>query len=338
VVQLAVSPTRAPYTCRLRFAPEVAQPEACVSMVLHQASGRWKLGLLLAFLTAALWATLPVALKIALVGLDPITLTWFRFVFAALGLGLWLAWRGQFAALRGMNRSHWRLLMLAAVMLIGNYVFYLYGLHHTTPGNAQLLIQLAPLLMAVGGIVVFGERFRGGQWFGLGLLTLGLGLFFHDQLGAVTRPQYLLGSGMIVIAAVVWAAYALAQKQLLLRLSSPLILCVIYIAASVALLPLARPLALAALDTGQWIALIYCALNTLGAYGAFAEALAHWEASRVSLVLAVTPLLTLACVELASWLLPELVSPERIGAVGMLGALLVVGGSALTSLLGQRRG
>ena len=31
--------------------------------MLHQASGRWKLGLLLALVTAACWATLPVALK-----------------------------------------------------------------------------------------------------------------------------------------------------------------------------------------------------------------------------------------------------------------------------------
>jgi drug/metabolite transporter (DMT)-like permease len=51
--------------------------------MLHQASGRWKLGLTLALVTALCWATLPVVLKISLVVLDPITLTWFRFVFAA---------------------------------------------------------------------------------------------------------------------------------------------------------------------------------------------------------------------------------------------------------------
>ena len=51
-------------------------------MSLHQASGRWKLGLLLALVTAACWATLPVALKITLEQVDPYTLTWFRFVLA----------------------------------------------------------------------------------------------------------------------------------------------------------------------------------------------------------------------------------------------------------------
>jgi len=307
-------------------------------MALHVASGRWKLGLLLALLTAALWATLPVALKVALVAVDPWTLTWFRFLFAALGLGAWLAWRGRLVAFRGLRGSHWRLLALAAVMLIGNYVLYLFGLHYTSPANAQLLIQLAPLLMAVGGILVFGERFRGGQWVGLGVLLLGLGLFFRDQLlQLAASPDYVLGSVLVLLAAVVWAIYALAQKQLLMRLGSPLILVFIYVVATLALWPLARPGSLAGLDGLQWFALIYCALNTLGAYGAFAEALAHWEASRVSLVLAVTPLLTLLSVELAHFFAPSLIVPETVGALGLLGALLVVTGSALTSFLGRRR-
>ncbi len=306
-------------------------------MALHQVSGRWKLGLLLALLTAALWATLPVALKIALVAVDPWTLTWFRFLFAALGLGGWLAWRGKLGPFRGLQRSHWLWLGLAALMLISNYVLYLFGLHYTTPANAQLLIQLAPLLMAVGGIVVFRERFRGGQWLGLAILLAGLCLFFRDQLlQLAASPDYVFGSLLIVIAAVVWAIYALIQKQLLLRLGSALILVFIYAVATLALWPLASPGRLAELNLTQWFALVYCALNTLGAYGAFAEALAHWEASRVSLVLAVTPLLTLIAVEAAHAMAPELVQPEIVGTLGIVGAALVVGGSALSSLLGRR--
>ena len=52
-------------------------------MALHQASGRWRLGLAMALTTALSWATLPVALKITLEQLDPYTLTWFRFLVAA---------------------------------------------------------------------------------------------------------------------------------------------------------------------------------------------------------------------------------------------------------------
>jgi drug/metabolite transporter (DMT)-like permease len=307
-------------------------------MALHTVSGRWKLGLLLAFATAGFWATLPVTLKVVLRDLDPLTLTWFRFAFAAVGLGLWLAWRGGFAQFRGLSPRHWLLLGLAALMLIGNYVLYLIGLDYTTPANAQLLIQLAPLLMALGGILVFRERFSLGQWLGLGLVAGGLLLFFADQSGrASTGPRYPLGAAVIVAAAVVWAAYALVQKQLLVRLGSPAILGFIYLSAALLLLPVSSPTRLLALATSQWIALLYCAVNTIAAYGAFAEALAHWEASRVSVVLALTPLLTLGTVELAHRLAPAWVNPENIGLLGAAGALLVVSGSIATSLLGQRR-
>lgn len=305
-------------------------------MPLHQASGRWKLGLMLALVTAACWATLPVALKITLEQLDPYTLTWFRFVLATAVMLAWLAARGGLGGYARLDRKRWWLLLAAAGLLIGNYVFYLLGVQQTTPANAQLLIQLAPLLMALGGIFVFREAFNRWQWAGLGVIAAGLGLFFRDQLD-VGAPGYLLGSSLVIVAAVVWAAYALLQKQLLLRLSSPAILLFIYAVASLALLPLARPAALLQLDGLHWALLLFCALNTLVAYGAFAEALAHWEASRVSAVLATTPLLCLGAVALVHAAWPASIASEQVTALGYAGAGLVVVGSVLTSLMGQRK-
>ena len=318
------------------------------SMTLHRTTGQWRLGLLLTLITAACWATLPIALKIVLEVLDPITLTWFRFLAAAVLTGVWLALRGQLGGYRALSRRAWALLALAALMLLGNYVFYLLGVQYTSPANAQLLIQLAPLLMTLGGIVVFGERFRAMQWLGLALLLAGLGLFFRDQLvhawareaaatTAAHSGDYVLGSAFVVIGAVVWAVYALVQKQLLVRLGSMQILLFIYAAASVLLLPFARPSALLAMDGFHWAMLAYCALNTVGAYGAFAEALAHWEASRVSAIVATTPLLCIAAVAAVHALWPQALAPERIAPLGWLGAALVVAGSAAVSLLGRRR-
>ena len=308
--------------------------------MLHQASGRWRLGLLLALTTAACWATLPIALKISLEAIDPLTLTWFRFLVAAVLMGAWLGARGRFGAYRRLGRRHWGLLALAAVMLVGNYVLYLLGVQFTTPGNAQVLIQLAPLLMAVGGIVVFGERFAIGQWAGLAMIVVGLGLFFADQWrgGPGVANDYALGSAIVVLAAVVWAVYALAQKQLLLVLDSPAVLWIIYVVATLCLWPFAHPAALASLDATHAAMLVYCALNTLVAYGAFAEALAHWQASRVSAVLATTPLLCLASVALVHALWPAWIAPEAVGTAGYVGALAVVVGSGMSSLLGQERG
>jgi drug/metabolite transporter (DMT)-like permease len=307
-------------------------------MGMHQASGRWKLGLLLALVTAACWSTLPVALKITLESLDPYTLTWFRFVIAGAVMLAWLGLRGGLAQFAGLGASRWQLLLLAGLLLIGNYVFYLLGVQHTTPGNAQLLIQLAPLLMALGGILIFRERYSWGQWLGLAIIVSGLLVFFRDQSAhALTSArEYALGSSLVVLAAIVWAAYALIQKQLLMRLTSPAIMLFIYLLASVLLFPLAHPAALLKLDaTACWL-LAYCALNTLVAYGAFAEALAHWQASRVSTILATTPLLSLGVIAIVHGLWPSAVAAEHVGALGYVGAALVVLGSALSSLLGNR--
>ena len=305
--------------------------------MLHQASGQWKLGLMLALVTAVCWATLPVALKLSLQVVDPLTLTWFRFAFAAVIMLLWLGRQRQLAPIVALRGKHRLLLLAATVLLLGNYVGYILGVQFTTPGNAQLLIQLAPLLMAVGGVWVFKERFLAGQWLGLAVIVLGLGLFFRDQLfgGLVRGEAYLLGSAIVAAAAVAWAAYALIQKQLLLRLSSQQVLTAIYVVSALLLWPLAHPSALAKLDALHWGLVLFCALNTLVAYGAFAEALEHWQASRVSAVLATTPMLCLLSVAAVHALWPAVIAPEHVSAVGFLGAGLVVLGSAMTSLLGQ---
>jgi drug/metabolite transporter (DMT)-like permease len=305
--------------------------------LLHAPSGRWRLGLLLAIATALMWATLPVALKLALEQLDAYTLTWFRFLVAFGLLGAWMGWHGQFGQYRGLARAAFVLLAIAALGLIGNYVGYILGLARTTPGNAQLLIQLAPLLMALGGVLVFKERLGPLQWLGYAAVLGGLLLFFNEQRGrAIEAAGYTLGGWLIVAAAAAWAVYALAQKQLLRRLSSQAVLLVIYGAAAWLLLPTAEPARLLALDGWHWAAVLYCALNTVIAYGAFAEAMAHWEVSKVSAILATTPLLTVAVVTLLAAFVPGLVAPERIGVMGWIGALAVVAGSAAVSLLGRR--
>jgi drug/metabolite transporter (DMT)-like permease len=303
---------------------------------LHRASGRWRLGLALALTTAGFWATLPVALTLGLEAVDPWTLTWFRFTVAALVTGAWLGWRGDWRRFAGLTSGHWRLLAIAAVLLTCNYVLYLTGLERTTPASTQLLIQLGPLLLALGGIFVFRESFTTGQWCGLALLAGGLVLFFWDQLAFRVGGRYLAGMGLIALAAATWAGYAMAQKQLLLRLPSGAIMGFIYAVAAMLLLAPARPTTLVRLDGWHGVVLAYCALNTLAAYSAFAEALAHWDASRVGAVLALTPLLTLGVMELAAWGVPGLVAPERLAALGWAGAATVVAGSMAVSLLARR--
>ncbi len=306
-------------------------------MTAPATSGRWRLGLSLALLTCLFWATLPAALKISLEVVEPMTLTWFRFFCAFVFTSVLLAVRGQMAGFRGLGRLRWQLLFIAAVGLIGNYVLFLLGLKYTTPANAQLLIQSAPLMLAIGSIIFFKESISPGQIAGFLAIALGLSIFALEQREkSVAAASYAFGAALIFIAAVSWALYALIQKKLLARLASQQIMLVMYFVATLALLPFAHFSNFAHIDSVHWWAIGYCAINTIGAYGAFAEAFVHWEASRVSAVLAVTPIMTVTVISVLVPMMPAHLTPERIGVWGWLGTALVVSGSILAALLKRK--
>ncbi|MBD2778907.1 DMT family transporter [Iningainema tapete] len=305
---------------------------------MHQSSGRWRLGLALSLLTVFLWGILPIALAVTLQALDVYTVTWFRFVMSFALLAIFLAVRGKLPTLQQLRSTSWQLLACATIFLASNYILFLQGLALTSPTNAEVIIQLAPLLMSFGGLVVFKERYTLLQWMSVGVLTLGLALFFHEQLASLitARGTYLFGSGLTILGAVAWAIYALAQKQLLRSLSSGSIMLLIYGGCALLFTPFATPKAIFTLNAFHLGTLVFCSLNTLVAYGAFAESLEHWEASRVSAVLALAPIVTLIAVWCVSVLAPNLLAPERLGFIGVLGAIAVVVGSVAIAL-GKRR-
>jgi len=305
---------------------------------MNQVTGRWQVGFSLALVTAVMWGVLPIALKILLDSMDAYTITWYRFLTAALLLFSFLLSRRRIPSLGQLNRSGWILMLVAIFGLTGNYVIFLIGLAKVTPETAQMVNQLAPMFLLLGGLTFFGESFRVKQWAGFVLLLVGLVLFFNGRmlsLSGATRDFYL-GVSLIVVSAAIWSAYGLAQKRLLAALPSEEILLVLYAAAAFLLFPTAHLSQITQLDGVALLMLAFCCLNTVIAYGSFAEALAHWEASRVGAVLATTPLITLAVMWLTKDLTPASVMPEKLGAVAIVGACLAVAGSMLAAL-GSRR-
>ncbi len=301
---------------------------------MHQATGRSILGFSLALLTAVLWGMLPIALKHLLTDLTANTITWVRFLAAALFVSLLLGQQKALPRIRRLNRKTSLLLLVAIAGLLLNYILYLLGLALLSAETAQVVIQLAPFLMMLGGIFLFRERLLLWQKIGAALLVAGLLLFFNERLLTLLTQygQDSLGVLLVIVAAITWAAYALAQKQLLLTYSSQQIMWFIYLAGACCFLPLAELAPIAELSALQWGLLGFCCLNTIIAYGAFAEALQHWEASKVSAVLAITPLLTIFFANLVSWLFPSAPPAQALNSWSIAGACLVVAGSAITAL------
>ena len=301
---------------------------------MHISSGRWVYGFLLTLLTAFLWGILPIKLKQVLQVMDPITVTWFRLIVAGSCLFVYLALTKRLPRRSVLGPKGGWLVGMAVCGLVGNYVLYLVGLKRLSPGTAQLVVQMGPIFLMIASVFVFKERFSRGQVLGLFVLIAGFGLFFNQRLEELLTSlgAYTAGVLTILLATSIWVFYALGQKQLLTVWNSLQVMMVIYLTCALLLTPWAHPLEALDLSPLQAWLLLACCMNTLVAYGAFAEALAHWEASRVSATLALTPLVTFVAVALAAWLWPAYVQAEEINALGYAGALVVVLGSATVAL------
>ena len=280
-----------------------------------------------------LWGLVPLALGVILPVVDIYTVNSFRFLTSFVLLGGYLASQRQLPTSTQLRSASFGLLLLAILGLTGNYLFFVQGLIATSPSHAEVLIQLANLFFGFGGLLIFKETYSRQQLVGLFLLVAGLISFFHQQLAVtLATRQYLEGSGLLVLAALTWAVYALAQKQLLQQFTSGQIMWIIYGCCGTIFGCFAHPASLGNLSAIQWGMLIFCGLNTFVAYGAFAESLQHWPASRVSAVLALAPIVTIMAMAIASpWLA---ISPEKITLLGMSGAVAVVCGS-IAMALGQ---
>jgi len=279
-----------------------------------------------------MWGVLPIALKGVLETLDPLTTTFFRFSLAAVLITPYLLVRRRLPN-RGKLRSP-RLffqLLAAGLLLSGNYGLYIFGLERTSPEAAQVMIQIAPMLLLIAGVFLFKESFSSNQWLGFFAFGSGLILFFNHHLGDIfiDLNDYSLGLLMISLAAVCWTGYAIMQKILLQEFTSEETMLAIYWLGTLVFLPFCNFSTLGQLTGMQWTLLAFCGLNTIIAYGSFAEALVHIEASRVSATIALTPLLTVGIVQLIPM---EGITVEPLGVISLLGALLVVSGSITTAV------
>jgi len=302
---------------------------------MNESTQRPVLGFCLSLTAALMWGILPVALKELLAGMDATTIVWYRFFVALLVLGLWLFIKRQLPPFLAAGRRTNLYLLVAALGLCANYYLFSYSLNFVNAETSEAVIQLTTLFLILGGVVVYSEPFVRVQKLGTAILVLGLLLFFNERLRGFANldDQETIGVIIVVFAAITWTVYALLQKRLLSEFSSVQILLCIYVVSVLVLLPFINPGSLFGLNTLQFGLLTFCCLNTIIAYGAFAEALNIWDASKVSATLALAPLFTIGSLKLIVWIHPEYLHSDRLNWVSLIGAGLLVLGSVLTALV-----
>jgi drug/metabolite transporter (DMT)-like permease len=288
-------------------------------------------GIIYASITALFWGVLAIVLKIIDDKVEPITIVWFRFLLAFLILAAWQAAKNP-DSFKTLIRPP-VLLVIATLALTWNYIGFMMGIHYTTPSNAQLFIQTGPILLAVAGIFFFREKITRLQIIGFLIALAGMAFFYRDQLAAFfdVQQKYNLGVIHLLIAAVAWALYAVLQKKLVLKLDIQSLNLFIFGVPVLILMPFVNFASLQHLDIVTWLLLSFGGVNTLLSYTALSKALQLIEASKVSIIIIMNPIITFVTMGILTQMNVKWITLERFSGLSIIGGILVLSGAVLVA-------
>ncbi|NRD72363.1 DMT family transporter [Shewanella sp. VB17] len=297
----------------------------------------FKLGLLFISTAVLFWGILPIALTLSSSFIDPVTLTWFRFLVAFVITFVIQHFSGHLDQFTILKYRDWLKLFLAGVFLILNYVSFVYALKYLAPGVAQLNFQTAPFFLAFGGMLFFKEKLSAIQLTCFATLALGMLLFFNPYLNISHSENSEVWSGLMMIQFSVcsWTSYALLQKSLLKKLDPNNVLLFIYGLGILVMMVFCDFSQFGRMGITDWWVAIFCAVNTLIAYGCFGASMKYWPTSQVSAMLALTPVFSFAStafvVSLGLW--PEKFTSDNVDLLSVIGISIIIFSVMLLQLL-----
>ena len=217
--------------------------------------------------------------------------------------------------------------------LIGNFVLYLLALDHVTPSVTQIVIQVAPLLLLIGGVLVFHERFVRAM---VRLRRSRRGLLLSSMSGCRSSPTVAGWPRRRTHAGRrrVLGDHGLAQKQLLRHFTAQQVLWMIYVGATVLLLhgpSGSNPSSTACSSAcSRSAASTRCCVRGLRRIALLLGCLARERRARDRAALHIG----------AMWVVEHaglgLVAAEGLNTLSVTGALMVVGGSMACALVARK--
>jgi drug/metabolite transporter (DMT)-like permease len=287
-------------------------------------------GIFFASVTAFLWGFLAIALKVSLVDLSPVDITWIRFIVAFILLtSFYIIFDSS--QLRIIKNPP--LLLLAAAICLGlNYLGFITGINYTSPAVAQVFIQIGPVLLALSGFIVYKEKVHIIQLSGLIIVVCGLILFYNEQLSGIVVDKKIFNTGIlwVIFGAVAWSGYAVIQKKLVQSYPPMQLNIIIFGLPALFYSPFVSYNKLQEISPEYWLLLIFLGLNTLAAYGSLAMALKYIEANKVSVIITQNPVITFITMAILGGLEVSWIAPEHFTFLTIIGAVLVIAGAVLT--------
>jgi len=235
------------------------------------------------------------------------------------------------AEMRRLTGREWGLIGAAGVVLGLHFVAFIESLFYTTVASATVLVTTSPIILAVLGYVVLGERLARRRQLAVGVGVAGaLLLGWGDLGGEATRP--LIGNALAVAAAVLVSIYLLIgrvvrRKRSWLAYLFPLYTVVALTTLVVAAVRGAPLLGFSATFYGL------CALMALGpslvGHGSFNYALRYLPAAVVGLLALIEPV--------GASILAYAFFAEQPGLLALVGMTLVLGSVAVALWPARRR-
>jgi drug/metabolite transporter (DMT)-like permease len=293
-------------------------------------------GVILSLITALFWGLLAIGLKVAVGKVDSFTIVWVRFTMAFSVLFVWflLTDRNQ---LRILIKPPWEL-VVATLGLSVNYIGFMLGVKYTSPSNAQVIVQIGPVILAIAGIFLFKEKVRRLQIVGFVVVVVGFVLFYYQQLKGMffNHSDFNKGLLLTVLAAVTWAIYAIMQKKLAGKYPPQTLNLFLYGLPTLLYLPFAHFSTLGTLSVGWWLLLVFLGANTLIAYGCMNASLKYIDANKASAILINNPIITFIIMAILTVLNVNWIAPERFTPLAWTGALMFIFGAFLVVKAGKK--
>ncbi|AAP95197.1 hypothetical protein A6046_03620 [[Haemophilus] ducreyi] len=290
-------------------------------------------GFFLATIAVIMWGLLPIVLQPIFHAMDAQTIVWFRFFSAMVGTFFILLFKKKLPSFKQIDTKQFLLILLGVFGLSCNFFLFNLALHYIPPAASQVITPLSSFIMIFASVVLFKEVIGIHQKIGLIILIIGLLLFFKHRLADFSMMNdYAFGILYAVTASLIWICYGIAQKLMLKRFSSLQILLMIYIGCSIIFTPVANFSQVFELTPFMSACLIFCCLNTVIAYGCYAEALNRWEVAKVSVMMTQIPIITIIFAEVIYYCMPGYFAKPELSLSSLIGALLVVCGAALSAI------
>lgn len=279
--------------------------------------------------TVLAWASAFVVIRFAAPSLSPGSLTLGRLLVGTVALTVMTSFRrlgggDRLQRLRALpRRERWLLVLVGLAWFAVYNVALNAGERHVDAGTASMIIQLAPVLVAVLAGTLLHEGFPRPLVVGTAVALLGTALIGVAAGSAEPSVGGSPGLGvvLVLVSAVVYAVALVAQKVVLRRLSGLLVTWAACTVGFVACLPFAGELVteLSAAPARVWWAVVYLGVvPTAIAFSTWAFAMGRSDAGRLSVTTYVVPPVAIAL----GWLFLDEV-PLALAVVG--GAVSLVG-------------